>query len=321
MKSQPVWAALGLFCLGFVAAISAPDAAAQAGLAIPRTSEGRPDFQGIWSSRWLTPVERPPGVSELNLEDAAARKLTLEILARAERNNPLDPELASPDATSLAIVRGQSRSSLIIDPPDGKLPYTDQGRLAARSYISGLDHPEQRMTTERCLGGVGWAPLQIRSASMLHRIVQTPAHIVVQTEAYDDTRIIPVGSSPRPFPILQPGGESLARWENDALIIETQYLDPDFSTHGIVTVTSPMAKIIERLEFNGPDELVYQYTIVDPPYYSRPWTAEYSMVRTSEKMYEFACHEGNYSLSGMLSGARREENQKRPLPGMPAEPR
>ncbi len=289
----------------------APAATAQAaGGGIPRTAEGRPDFQGIWSSQWLTPVERPAGVTELNLDAPAARQLTLDILARAERNNPLDPELASPDATSLAIVRGQMRSSLIIDPADGKLPYNDKGRAAARSYITGLDNPEQRMTTERCIGGVGWAPLQIRSASMLHRVVQTPAHVVLHTEAYDDTRIIPVGPSPRPFPITQPGGASLARWEGDALVIETDHLDPNFSTHGIVTVTSPTAKITERLELNGPDELVYRYTINDPAYYARAWTAEYSMVRTRDQMYEFACHEGNYSLGGMLSGARRDDARK-----------
>jgi hypothetical protein len=289
-----------------------PAANAQAGAPdIPRTAGGRPDFQGIWSSQWLTPVERPAGVAELNLDEAAARQLTTDILTRAERNNPLDPELASPDATSLAIVRGQKRSSLIIDPPDGKLPYTDKGRMAARSYITGLDNPEQRMTTERCIGGVGWAPLQIRSASMLHRVVQTPDHVVLQTEAYDDTRIIPVGPSPRPFPITQPGGESVARWDGDALVIETDHLDPDFSTHGIVTVTSPTAKITERLELNGPDELVYRYTINDPAYYSRPWTVEYSMVRTKDQMYEFACHEGNYSLGGMLSGARKDDAKAR----------
>lgn len=295
---------LGLLALALC--VMAPVASAQSA-AIPRTAEGRPDFQGIWSSQWLTPVERPSGVSALALDASAARQLTADILARAERNNPLDPELASPDATSLAIVRGELRSSLIIDPPDGRLPYTDKGRAAARGYITGLDHPEQRMTTERCLGGVGWAPLQIRSASMLHRVVQTPGHVVLQTEAYDDTRIIPVGPSPRPFPIIQPGGESVARWEGDVLMIETDHLDPNFSTHGIVTVTSPSARITERLELNGPDELVYRYTINDPAYYATPWTAEYSMVRTKDQMYEFACHEGNYSLGGMLAGARRDD--------------
>ena len=94
-------------------------------------------------------------------------------------------------------------------------------------------------------------------------------------------------------------------------MIETDHLDPDFSTHGIVTVTSPTAKITERLEFNGPNELVYRYTINDPAYYAKPWTAEYAMVRTSDQMYEFACHEGNYSLGGMLSGARKDDAKAR----------
>lgn len=296
----------GLVGVVFLTCATAPASLAQAA-AVPRTADGRPDFHGIWSSQWLSPVERSAGVSKLVLNEAEAAKLTSDILARAEKNNPLDPELAAPDAKSLAIVRGEFRSSLIIDPPDGKLPYTDKGRAAARNYITGLDGPEQRMTTERCIGGVGWAPLQIRSASMLHRIVQTPGFVVLHTEAYDDTRIIPVGAPHKPASLLQQGGDSVARWDGDVLEVETKHPDPETSTHGIVTVKSPDAVIVERFELIAPGELLYRYTITDPAYYSAPWTAEYSMVRTSERMYEFACHEGNYSMGGMLSGARRQQ--------------
>ncbi len=284
----------------------APGALAQAST-IPRTAEGRPDFQGVWSSQWLSPVERPAGVTKLVLDETEAALLTRDILVRAEKNNPLDPELAEPDATSLAIVRGEFRSSLVIDPPDGKLPYTAVGRSAARAYIGGLDGPEQRMTTERCIGGVGWAPLQIRSASMLHRIVQTPGFVVVQTEAYDDTRIIPVGMEPRPAALKLHGGDSISRWEGDVLVVETRNPNPATSTHGIVTVKSPDAVIVERFELTAPDELVYRYTVTDPAYYSAPWTAEYSFVRSRDQMFEFACHEGNHSMRGMLAGARQEQ--------------
>lgn len=277
---------------------------------LPRTADGHPDMHGNWSSQWLTPVERPAGATKLILDTAEAEKLKAEILARAEANNPLDPELAWPDATSLAIVRGKARSSLIISPEDGKLPYNETGRAAARKYIGGLDGPEQRMTTERCIGGVGWAPLQIRSASMIHRIVQTPTHVVMQTEAYDDTRILPIDGKPRPSEMRLFGGDSVARWDGDALEVTTRHPDPETSTHGIVTVKSPDAVIVERFELVSPDELVYRYTITDPTYYSQPWTAEYSFVRTSEQLYEFACHEGNYSMAGMLSGARREQAGK-----------
>ncbi|HPI48114.1 MAG TPA: hypothetical protein PLH23_07585 [Hyphomonadaceae bacterium] len=277
---------------------------------LPRTADGRPDLHGNWSSQWLTPVERPASTKKLILDTAEAEKLKAEILARAEANNPLDPELAWPDATSLAVVRGQARSSLIISPDDGRLPYNDVGRAAARKYIGGLDGPEQRMTTERCIGGVGWAPLQIRSASMIHRIVQTPAHVVMQTEAYDDTRILPIDGKARPSEMRLFGGDSVARWDGDVLEVVTRNPDPETSTHGIVTVKSPEAVIVERFELVSPNELVYRYTVTDPAYYSQPWTAEYSFVRTSEQLYEFACHEGNYSMIGMLSGARREQAEK-----------
>ncbi len=136
------------------------------------------------------------------------------------------------------MVRGEFRSSLIIDPPDGKLPIKDAGRAAMRRYISGLDGPEQRMTTERCIGGVGWAPLQIRSANMLHRIVQTPDYVVLHTEAYDDLRIIPVNAAHMPGAISPLGGDSTARWDGDVLEVETRNFAPRLSTHGIVTVLS-----------------------------------------------------------------------------------
>jgi hypothetical protein len=285
----------------------AAEAQQAAPAAIPRTSDGRPDLQGYWSSRWLTPVERPTGVTALVLDQAQADKLTSDIRERADRNNPLDPELSDPDADTLAIVRGEFRSSLIIDPPNGKLPFTPAGRGAIGKYIAGLDGPEQRMTTERCIGGVGWAPLQIRSANMLHRIVQTPTHVVVHTEAYDDLRIIPLDVPHQPAAVTSPTGDSVAVWDGDALVVETRNIDPHFSTRGIVTVMSSSAKITERFELAGPDELVYRYTIDDPVYYTAPWTAEYAMTRTKEKMYEYACHEGNYSLTHMLSGARLEQ--------------
>ncbi len=283
-------------------------------ITIPRTSDGRPDFQGNWSSRWLTPVERPAGVKELVLNKAEADKLTSDIRERADNNNPLDPELADPDAETLAIVRGQYRSSLVIDPPNGKLPFTPVGRGAIGKYIAGLDGPEQRMTTERCIGGVGWAPLQIRSANMIHRIVQTPTHVVIHTEAYDDIRIIPLDVPHQRAAVTSPTGDSVAVWDGDTLVVETRNIDPNFSTRGIVTVMSPGAKITERVELAGPDELVYRYTISDPAYYTASWTAEYSMTRTNEPMYEYACHEGNYSLKGMLSGARLVEQQSAKLP-------
>jgi len=314
MSARVMWKsvrspAMGACMAALLACASLPNAMAQTGAGIPRTADGHPDFAGIWSTRWLTPTERPASVKTLVLDKPEADRLKREILDRAEANNPLDPELASPEGDTLAIVRGEFRSSLIIDPPDGKLPYTDKGRAALRGYISGLDGPEQRMTTERCLGGVAWAPMQIRSASMLHRFVMTPAFIVLHTEAYDETRIIPLSPQHQPAAIERPGGDSIARWDGDVLVVDTRNLNPKFAIHGIVTVNSPAATIVERFEMAGPDEIVYTYTITDPAYYSRPWTGQYSLERTSDEMFEFACHEGNYAMPGMLAGARRTESK------------
>ncbi|MEZ5936957.1 MAG: hypothetical protein R3C52_01905 [Hyphomonadaceae bacterium] len=271
---------------------------------IPRTGDGHPDFQGVWASRWLTPVERPADATALVASPDEAQRLVRLILERAANPAQMDPELAFPEGNSLAKVRGEYRTSLVVEPSDGKLPFRDAGRRALRAYISGADNPEQRMTTERCLGGTGWAPLQIRTASMLRRFVQTDDHVVIHSEAYSDLRIIPIGGAWQPDAIRPPTGDSIAHWEGDALVVDTRNFDEGMATHGIVTVLSPDARITERFEYASPDELVYRYTVNDPAYYSEPWTAEYSFVRTRDEIYEFACHEGNYSLTHMLAAAR-----------------
>lgn len=301
---RPLTAALML-------ALVAPAFAQAAPQDIPRTLEGHPDFHGMWTSRWLTPVERIPDADTLVVSEEEGKRLARVILDRAARPTQMDPELAFPDADSLAVVRGEYRTSLITSPENGKLPFSDEGRKAMGGYITGLDGPEQRMTTERCLGGVGWAPLQIRTASMLRRFIQTDDHLIIHSEAYDDLRLIGIDDNPLPDAVKPPGGDSVAQWEGDTLVVETTNLTPRLSTHGIVTVLSPDARIVERFEYASPDELVYQYTVHDPAYYSEPWTAEYSLLRSDEDIYEYACHAGNYALPHMLAGARQEERAER----------
>ncbi len=273
----------------------------------PRTVHGAPDMQGYWVSRWLTPLERMPGIESLVVSPEEAQEIADGILERAARPTQLDPELAYPDAETLALVDGEYRTSIVIKPEDGKLPFTDNGRKALMGYVTGLDGPEQRMTTERCIGGVGWAPLQIRYASMVRQIVQTRDQFVVHTEAYNDLRVIGINAAPRHQDLTPPGGDSVAAWDGDTLVVETGNLDPEFSTHGIVTALSPNAQVTERFRYVSPDEIVYTYTVNDPAYYSEPWTGEYSLMRSTDKVYEFACHEGNYAMAGMLGGARYEE--------------
>ena len=280
-------------------------------ISFQRTQAGRPDLQGVWSSRWLTPVERIAGETELVVSAERGAELAKELLERAGHPAQMDPELAAPDAETLAIVRGEHRTSLIISPDDGKLPLNDAGRAARLAYISGLDGPEQRMTTERCIGGVGWAPLQIRTHAMLREIVQTDDHVVLRTEAYSDLRLVPIDAERRPDAAAPHMGESVGRWEGDTLVVETKNYDPDLSTHGIVTVMSPDAVVTEWFTPASADEIVYRYQVDDPTYYDQPWSVEYSLMRTDERVYEFACHEGNYALKHMLNGARMEEISER----------
>lgn len=305
---------LALLTVGLQIAPAAHAQAATAAATIdhPRTVHDRPDMQGYWVSRWLTPLERMPGVESLVVSPEKAQEIADGILERAARPTQLDPELAYPDAETLALVDGEYRTSIIIKPDNGKLPFTEAGRNARLGYVTGLDGPEQRMTTERCIGGVGWAPLQIRYASMVRQIVQTRQHVVIHTEAYNDLRVVGIDSAPRHAALTPAGGDSVAVWDGDTLVVETRNLDPKFSTHGIVTVLSPDAEVTERFRYVSPNEIVYTYTVNDPAYYTEPWTGEYSLMRSTDKVYEFACHEGNYAMAGMLGGARYEERNPEP---------
>lgn len=291
-------------CLS-AALVSLSAAADEAALA--RTNAGRPDLQGTWSSRWLTPVERIPGETELVVSPERGAELARQLLERAGHPAQMDPELAAPDAETLAIVRGEHRTSLIISPDDGKLPMNAAGQAARLAYISGLDGPEQRMTTERCIGGIGWAPLQIRTHAMLREIVQTDEHVVFRTEAYSDLRVVPIDAARGPEAAAPHMGESIGRWDGDTLVVETRNYDADLSTHGIVTVMSPDAVVTEWFTPVSADEIVYRYEVNDPTYYDEPWSVEFSLTRSDERVYEFACHEGNYALKHMLAGARMEE--------------
>jgi hypothetical protein len=277
----------------------------------PRTQNGHPDFQGVWSSRWLTPLERESADLPLALSQEQAVALEARIRARQQRPTNLCPETANWEGP-LAVVRGEIRSSLIVDPPDGKLPYGPAGKAANDAWSKdfgapGASDPESRVRVERCISGVGWAPLQIRSSAMLHQIVQTGDHVVLHTEAYSDLRIIPLDRAPPVREVLTPTSESVARWEGDTLVVETTRLDAKNAVRGLVIVMSADAKVTEWFTLLSPDQLLYRYTVDDPAFYSRPWTVEYVMLRSSERIYEFACHEGNYSLANILSGARRME--------------
>lgn len=297
------------------AGLAAMSAAAQpASYSPPRGSDGHPDFQGIWSARWLTTLERPSSIKTLVVTPEEGAAIVAGILNRRAHPDELDPEIAQPDNDGLARVRGELRSSMIVDPPDGRLPFTEAGtaRMKARKP-PGFDNPEERLVNERCLLGGGRAPFLITPAAQVRQIVQTPDHLMMWTEAFGDVRIIPIGAAPSASVGPTRFGHSIARWEGDTLVIVTTDFRADDLMRAVpfsALMVDPDAKVIERLSRISADEILYQFTVEAPALYARPWLAEYSFVRSGGPIFEFACHEGNYSMTNILSGARQAERKK-----------
>lgn len=287
---------------------------------IPRTPDGRPDFQGYWSNEFLTPLERIEGATAVGVSDAEARSLVDGILAKRSQDL-FEAAAAYPEATQLAKVRGEWRSSLIVDPPDGKLPLTTEGQALRAAFpiqdFRPTGNPEDRSNTERCFGGPSRAPIMIPVEGMFNQIVQTPDSLVFFPDHYNDLRIIGIGASHRAVELVRWAGDSIARWEDDVLVVETTHLRPDEPVRNRL-VMSPRSRVIERFQLISADELLYQFTIEDPAMYARPWRAEYSFRRTTSPAYEFACHEGNHGLANILMAGRYAD--RHPAPTTKAKP-
>lgn len=276
---------------------------------IPRTAEGRPDFQGYWSNEFLTPLERISGATAVVASDAEAKALVDGI--RAERaKNTFEDAAAFPEAKQLARVGGEWRTSLIVEPTDGVLPLTPES-AAKRSAFPALeariaDNYEERSNTERCFGGPSRAPIMIPAEGMFNQIVQTKDSLVFLADHYADLRVIGIAAGHRPPALVGWTGDSVANWDGDTLVVQTTNLRPDEPVRHRL-VFGPQSRVVERFRLISADELLYQFTIEDPAIYNRPWMAEYSFMRTALPVHEFACHEGNYGLPNILLGARVED--------------
>jgi hypothetical protein len=303
--------------------------------AIPRTPEGRPDFQGVWENRWLTPLEKTGALTQLSVsaEQAGVIVDTARKMAKTFGELANDPEAGDPDAHSLAVVGGEYRTRLIVDPPEGTLPYTPEGQKAAlaqqawfstRAITGRGEGPEDRLTWERCLAGMGQAPMLYGwTVASFRQIVQTKDAVVIHSEGGGETRIIRIGGKPLPPGMNTFIGDSVARWEGDTLVVETTGFRKDdqfrMSVTGRPIMVGVNSKVVERFARVSGGELNYRFTVEDPAIYAKPWLAEYSLIPAKGRMFEFACHEGNYGLSNILSGQREIERRKAAAPAKPAQ--
>ena len=284
-----------------------------------RTPDGHPDLQGVWNFSTATPMERPEdlvGQATLTAEEAAAWEQQLAEQRAANESEREDAPLGARLGYSVRIwfehghTLSEQRTSLVIDPPSGRIPAV-RPEVAARAELRSLlrgrhaHGPEDRGASERCLLGFNSGPPMTPSAYNNNvQLFQTADHVVVLNEMVHNARIIPLDGRPHlPAHLRQWVGDSRASWDGDTLVIETRNFLGETSLRG----SSANLHLVERFRRAGPDTLVYEFTVNDPTSWTRPWTAQVLMTRTDEPLYEYACHEGNYSMPSSLSGARAME--------------
>jgi hypothetical protein len=236
----------------------------------PRTEYGHPDFQGKWATAFLTMLERLPGVENLVASPEQAKALVAGI--RAKMPAVIDPDALIHDIRQLVMVKGEYRTSIVEDPKNGQIPFTKAG-LDLSAKVQASDN---------------------------------------QKEDSSGPRIIPLVGRPVPGALRSIGGYSMGRWEGDTLVVDTTNLRADYPARTVVgrpLVLSRNTKITERFTRVSPTELFYRFTIEDGELYTQPWTGEFSMTRYDGPIYEYACHEANYSLMNVLQAGRVLEKQ------------
>ncbi|MBV9503912.1 MAG: hypothetical protein JO323_02795 [Acidobacteriia bacterium] len=295
-----------------------------------RTPDGQPDLQGVWDAASMTPLERPLELGKKEFyspeEAAAYEKKRAGEQNRDRRDGSAEADLgrAYNDAwyDRGAHLASDRRTSRLIDPPDGRFPpMTPEAMKKYKETQAWLaqhadDGPETRPLPDRCLVfSQSGPPFLPGNYNNLYQIVQTPGEVVVLSEMGHQARTIPLTNgkaSPASLPesFRQWAGVSVGHWEGETLVIETTHFrtGPQ-SRFGVQYdgMTDENLRVTERLTRTGPHTLTYRATVVDPSVYTRPWTVEFPMERTENAVYEYACHEGNYGLAGILSGARAQE--------------
>ncbi len=302
-----------LLAFAVSAVVSSSAAQEDSDAAIPRLHNGLPDIQGTWDFRTITPLQRPEryGTREyLNeneaLEFEAARQEELN------RDNFTDTSTTG-DYNEFWYDRGNrilgsNRTSLITKPDNGRLPeMTEEAEaLAARNREQAeLNRGiEVRPLSERCIMGFNSGPPMLPSAYNNNvQIVQTPDHVLIHNEMVHNARIVKLEANFHRETPRKWEGDSIGHWDGDTLIVETRY----FAGATSFLNSSAEMELIERFRLIDGDSLNYEFTITDPSRWKESWTASFPMVRSSDPIYEYACHEGNYSMAGIMAGWRRQE--------------
>jgi hypothetical protein len=303
---------------------------AEPGYKAPRLAIGQPDLQGVWSNASNTRLIRPAQFASLVMNDEQA--------AKARREHPQNIRQATDDnqkeadgllngrdlaagrgynafwidpGTNYSLVKGTWRTSWIVDPPNGQIPLTDNGRklLAERRTDrgTGYDNPEERGMAERCIffGGSSGPPLMNGLYNNNYRITQSPDAVIIVAEMIHEPRIVRLNSKHGPRELNRYAGDSIGWWEGDTLVVETVDVNPTGGGQASITESG---KIIERFTRYNDKQILYEFEVHDPALYSQVWKGEVGL-NAAPNLYEYACHEGNYGLDGILRGGRANDRK------------
>jgi len=304
---------------------------------VPRTPDGHPDLQGNWTNSTLTPferaedhgplytlqevaeIERPDGDCPANPGTVACGRTARTGTDQARLSGQEYNEVYWERGSRVAVVNGEARASLVTHPANGRVPARTpeaqlliQERQDFRSQFEQYDHPELRPFAERCIlfGSPSGPPMiPVGAYNSNYIIVQTADHVMIMSEMVHDARIIRIGEpNPMPKSVRPYFGNSSGRWEGDALVVETTNLSPQQTIRGVIP--SEDARVIERFTRVDEETIIYEFTVDDPKMFTEAWGGEIPIRQLHAQVYEYACHEGNYSLAGVLSGARYQERME-----------
>jgi len=285
----------------------------------------------MWTNNTITSLERPTQFADkpfLTEEEQAAMEREIAEFTR-EQDKPSDPDRPAPtkgqidledsynhfwfdSGTAVAVYNGERRTSLVVDPPDGRIPARTESAIeraraaAVQRERAPFDGPESRPLAERCLlsfGSSSGPPMLPILYNNTYQIVQSPGYVMILVEMVHDARIIRIDADPLPQAWQPWMGDSRARWEGQTLVVETQNFNPNQRFRD----SSDRFRVTEHFTRAAHDKINYSVTIDDPDTFASPWTVEIPMNLTDDRMFEYACHEGNYARPRILAGARVAE--------------
>jgi hypothetical protein len=291
-------------------------------LPLPMSAQtGHPDLQGFWTNSTLTPLERPRDLTgKAVFTEKEAADYERRVLAAVNTDNrDANPEIdVGRSYNELFRERGRvvpdRRTSLLIDPPDGRIPaLTAAGQKKAKVRTASADNPEDRNLAERCI--TRGAPKIAGGYNNNFQILQMPGYVVITQEMIHEARIISLDRKTHLDPRIRLWmGDSIGHWEGKTLVVETTNFDDRIAANSFncCGLSGQNLKITERFTRASADQIDYQYTVDDPVIYTRPWTVSLPLTKIDGPIYEYACHEGNIALQGILAGARAMEKTAAP---------